>query len=335
MFKVKKNGDSTQLERQWKILSILSWENKGMTINQIYQRLAKNFGEEVSAKTIKRDLDDLTMIFPIYEEGEGKGTTYALEKYKIHDFIFSVQELFALFFAREIIRKYDMSEPGRLALNFLERIISYIPSIYDDYIDRLYRTFLIEKDIDSDKNVSVETLKMINDAIIYKKSIKMRYYSFTSNTETDREVDPYLIYEKEGHYYLTGFCKLHNEIRDFRISRMKEISVLNKSFEISPNFDRSKYYKYTWNILKGHTKYRVQIKFIGNAARLVKEYERYRADEIVENEDGSVIFVKVVSQLDEIKRWVLGFGCEAKVIGPDEFRDMINDEIIKMAKNKE
>ncbi|MCP2239404.1 helix-turn-helix transcriptional regulator [Thermoanaerobacterium thermosaccharolyticum] len=327
-----KNGDSTQLERQWKILSILSWENNGMTINQIYQRLAKNFGEEVSTKTIKRDLDDLTMVFPIYEEGEGRGTTYTLEKYKIHDFIFSVQELFALFFTREIIRKYDTSEIGKMALNFIERIISYIPSIYDDYIDRLYRTFLIQKDIDSDKNVTLDMLETINDAIIYKKSIKMRYYSFTSDTETEREVDPYLIYEKEGHYYLTGFCKLHNEIRDFRISRIKKIKLLDKSFEISPNFDKSKYYKYTWNILKGSTKYRVQIRFVGNAARLVKEYEGYRADEIVENNDGSILFIKVVSQLDEIKRWVLGFGCEAEVISPDVFKDMVNGEIIKMAK---
>lgn len=326
-----KNSDSTQLERQWKILSILSWENKGVTINQIYNRIAKNFGEKVSPKTIKRDLDDLTMVFPIYEDGEGRGTTYALEKYKIEDFVFSVQELFSLFFIREIIRKYDTSEPGKLALQLIERIISYIPSIYDDYIDRLYKTFLVQKDIDSDTNVTVETLKMINDAIVEKKCIKIRYYSFTSDSETVREVNPYIMYEKDGHYYLTGFCKLHNEIRDFRISRMKEIEVLNKSFEILPEFDKTKYYKYTWNILKGSTRYKIEIKFTGNAARLVKEYDRYRADDLIENEDGSIIFIKTVSQLDEIKRWVLGFGSDAEILGPQEFKDMIYNEIIKMA----
>ncbi|MDI6603619.1 helix-turn-helix transcriptional regulator [Aceticella autotrophica] len=326
-----KNGGSTQIERQWRILSILSWENKGMSINQIYSRLTKSFGEEVSLKTIKRDIDELSLIFPISEEGEGRGIKYKLEKYKIDNIIFSVYELFSLYFIREIIRKYASSELGEIAFKLIERIISFIPSLYNDYIDRLCKAFLIQKDINTDIDVKVDDLKIIEEAILDKKRIKIRYYSFTSDSVSDREVDPYMIYMRNGYYYLTGFCKMHNEIRDFRISRIKDIKILTDTFEISHSFDRVKYYMYSWDVLKGDKKYLVKIKFIGNAARLVKEFDRCRADEIIEKDDGSLLFIKTISQFDEIKRWILGYGSEAEVIEPIELKDIIKKEIIKMA----
>lgn len=326
-----RSGDFTQLERQWKILSILSWEPNGLSINQINNRLNRLFGEEVSAKTIKRDIDDLTLAFTISEDGNGKSVIYKLEKFEINKFVVSVEELFSLYFIREIIRKYDESGPGKAALQLIEKMISYLPSIYNEYIDKLYKTFLIQSDINADKNVDKDEIETINKAIIDKKSIRMRYYSFTSNTEMVREVDPYLMYEKDGHYYLTGFCKLHNEVRDFRISRIKKMKILNKSFEISKKFDINKYYEYTWNILKGHETFKVEIKFGGLAARLVREYDKYKADDIIDNGDGSITFIKTVSQLDEIKRWVLGLGSDAQVIEPKIFKDMVNNEILKMA----
>lgn len=106
--------------------------------------------------------------------------------------------------------------------------------------------------------------------------------------------------------------------------------MLDESFEVSENFDRTKYNKYTWNILKGEELVTVKVLFKGDAARLVKEYERHRADRIVDNGDGSIIFEKKVSSYKEIMRWILGYGSQAKVLEPPALISVIQKEISAM-----
>ena len=42
-----------------------------------------------------------------------------------------------------------------------------------------------------------------------------------------------------------------------------------------------------------------------------------------------------LSELVEVKTWVLGFGGAARVIAPDELREMVREEVVVMMRNCE
>jgi len=323
-----KSVDSTQVERQWKILTILSWEKNWLSISDICEKLEVQFGEKVNRRTVQRDIDALSLVFPISEQQGSKGTVYALDSLKMDNIMMSFNELVSLYFLRENLKNHR-DELGKTAYQLIDKIIKYLPAVYQDFIERLYRGFMVESNKKSDQ-VSMDVIDTLYKAISEKKTVRMKYYSFSSDKVTYREVDPYIIYYKDGYYYLAGFCRVHNDIRDFRVSRIMDVAILDKSFVVSKDFDRNKYNKYAWNILKGGGLATVKVLFKGNAARLVKEYERHRADSIVENEDGSVVFEKKVSSYEEIMRWILGYGSEAVVIEPRELACSIVEEINAM-----
>lgn len=322
--------ESTQIERQWKILTILSWEKDWLSVSDISEKLAVQFGEIVNKRTIKRDIDNLSLIFPICEdENPSKGTVYMLDGFKMENVILNFDELLSLYFIRESVKNFR-DDLGKTAYQLIDRMIRSLPSVYQDFIERLYKGFVVEENKNIDNEVSMDLINTLYRAISEKRSVKMKYYSFSSNRISYREVDPYIIYHKDGYFYLAGFCKVHNDIRDFRISRILEIEILDKNFEVSEKFDRNKYNNYVWNILKGEEVVTVKVLFKGDAARLVKEYERHRADRIVDNGDGNIIFEKKVSSYEEIMRWILGYGSQARVLEPPALIDAIQKEISAM-----
>ena len=59
----------------------------------------------------------------------------------------------------------------------------------------------------------------------------------------------------------------------------------------------------------------------------------HESQQLDEHSDGSTILHMTVSGLNEVKRWVLGFGCHAEVLAPVELRQEIQKEITTMLDN--
>jgi predicted DNA-binding transcriptional regulator YafY len=57
----------------------------------------------------------------------------------------------------------------------------------------------------------------------------------TSNAsiQTVREVDPYSLTRLADDWYLTAYCHLRQAVRVFRLTRMQQLTVLERTFEHS------------------------------------------------------------------------------------------------------
>ncbi len=100
---------------------------------------------------------------------------------------------------------------------------------------------------------------LIEQSILSKKSLEIKYESLKTE-RTTRRVDPYSLTFRKHAWYLIGFCHLRTQIRIFRLSRIKRISLLDKSFEIDPGFSLSTFFKDSWEIYQGEP-VTVKIKF--------------------------------------------------------------------------
>lgn len=321
-------GDLREIERQLLLITFLSQRKEGFTVEEI-KNWFHSMGIEVSTRTIRRDMDALSEAHvPVCEDGEGRDTRYFINKYTLKDVTFSVSEILGLYFLRELIKPIKTVELADDAYTLIDRMIASIPEINRTYIDRIKDTFKIDSGyLIPDEKTDMNLLETLQNAVEDKNSVDMVYYSYSSNYTGRRIVDPYLVYFRDGNYYLVGYCHNDEGIREFKLTRIRDLKVTNNTFEYRNGFNFDEYRRYSFDRLRGEGHYLVKIRFAGEAARYVKEFERYRADEIVEEGNGEIIFIKEVSMLNEIKRWVLGYGSGALVLEPEELVEEIKNEI--------
>lgn len=321
--------DTPQIERQLYILQLLAKSRTGFTSDEIRSKLMR-MGIEVSKKTVDRDIDSLSIGFGIYEETRNGKTYYIADKIKINDIAFDFSELLSLYFIRELLRAYKGIDVGRTANELIEKIISSVPSINKEYLHGLEDMVKVSlPDVIEEKELDHEVLEKIEDGIINHRSIDIKYYSFNKNEVTERRVDPYLVDIDEGCYHLIGFCHMRESIRDFRISRIKDISLTCESF-MKPEGFYEKFKQLKFDKLSGSRMTTIKVRFKGYAARYVKEYEKRKADKIVQNEDGTITFIREAALTEDLSRWVLGYGDEAEVLEPAELKEMIKETVENM-----
>jgi len=67
-------------------------------------------------------------------------------------------------------------------------------------------------------------------ALYLKNIIEIRYYSPLANQTTVRRIEPVSLGFYENHWHLIAYCRLRNAYRDFRIDRIKNLSITDQSF---------------------------------------------------------------------------------------------------------
>ncbi|MCI9535809.1 MAG: YafY family transcriptional regulator [Lachnospiraceae bacterium] len=201
------------------IMTLLNKERIGA------QELADMF--EVSPRTIYRDIDAINMAgIPIRSISGVGGGFEIMPEYKIDKNVFSTADLLAILMGLSNLSNMIQSDE---LVNVLAKIKSFIP------VDRA-------KDIEIKKNqINIDLsswsgnrniqpyLQMIKTAIEDYKQISFGYIAHHGN-KTVRTVEPYQLVLKSSHWYFYGYCYHRNAYRLFRLSRMSELQIEQKTF---------------------------------------------------------------------------------------------------------
>ncbi len=83
---------------------------------------------------------------------------------------------------------------------------------------------------------------MIQKAITNNIVVQIKYHSFYKNEITLRAIEPLGIYFTEKAWVVVAFCKLRDEIREFRLDRVLEIRFTSQTFDYEDEFNLSNYF---------------------------------------------------------------------------------------------
>ena len=157
----------------------------------------------------------------------------------------------------------------------------------------------------------------------------MQYFTASRNAESERIIDPYLLHVYRGtNPYLIGFCHLRQAIRWFRVDRIQSLQILKTKFTRDPNFNAKEHLDKIFQAEVGEGKpVTVAIWFDAPTAPYIKERRWHSTQQIEEHSDGSVTLRMVVTGLNDLKRWVLGYGKGAIVKEPSELVQLVRNEI--------
>jgi len=273
------------------------------------KELAEHF--EVSTRTIYRDVDAISMAgIPIYAEKGNNGGISLLPNFVLNNLIFNEKE------QKEIMSAIQGLSQAQAA--GIDPILQKLSAIFN-------RTAVNWLEIDfaywgHDKGYMWGDFKT---AILERRIVEFDYHS-TYGEKTHRSIEPIQLWFKFRAWYLKGFCLTRQDIRTFKLTRVKNLVVTDEFFEERDFLD------ITSPNPTEHQQPNIQLRLKIDSEMAYRVLDEFASDDIQQEPDGS--FIVTVNCRDDswVHNLVLSFGEHIEVIEPAHIRSIIQKKAHKI-----
>lgn len=318
---------SRRLERLLHIDAFLRYQQR-----QTSDTLAEAL--EVSERTIRKDLAFLRDRYhaPL-EFTKKEGWHYTDSQWRLPSVSLSKGELFALTLGARMLEAYVGSPYEGELRSSIQRLANRLPEKIRINLEQLADERIVFRTGAKMMNLNPQVWEELERACHHSQKVWICYYAASKNEESERVIDPYLIDIYRGsNPYVIAFCNKRQDFRDFRIDRIKELKILEESFNRDPSFNPEEYLASRFQYERGNQSFSVAIWFDPATAPFIRERRWHPTQDIEEHPDGSLTLQMEVPGLNDIKRWVLGYGKGAVVKAPPELVELMKGEVEAMQK---
>ncbi|WP_240628523.1 helix-turn-helix transcriptional regulator [Bacillus salacetis] len=317
-------------ERLLKLMEILreyTDEEHELSYEELMDRFRLSYGPgmKVNKISLKDDIDHLIASgfdVTINQEKEG------LPKYYSHQYrLFELYELRMLIDAVVSARFITKNETRNLI-----RKIKKLTSIHQAKL--LQNELLIDSSVKSESPMVRLAIHVLHQAVAEKKVIAFQYgrYNVDKEFTLSRNGGKYLVKPlaltwTNDFYYLIACFMEADEIRHYRIDRIRNVEVTTESFKYDP-FDVSRYVQSTFHMFAGSEQW-IKICFRNELINVM--LDKF-GKEVDIQKDGESHFILTTKARDSagLASWILNWGSQAKVISPPSLVEKIKSEIASM-----
>jgi predicted DNA-binding transcriptional regulator YafY len=214
-----------QLERQWSIINTLCRRQRTTA-----DELAAEY--HVSERTIRRDLDKLSRVFPLVDHMDGRHKYWSMvDGFKnVPPIIFCPTELYAIQEGTRFLR--SVGEP--FLRPTLESISHKIKATYNsskvESLENLRKIFTVNLSGAKDYSKQREFLSRLFTATAEQRRVEIGYQGLKDTRAQRRSVDPYKLWYRDGTIYLVGFCHMRKDARVFAVDRITLVDFTRSLF---------------------------------------------------------------------------------------------------------
>ncbi len=319
--------DTEKLIRQLSLISFLMAERRPVSALEIRQDV-EGYAQMTSDEAFNRrfyadraELSSLGIELKIDKQSEGsyEAETYTLppENFYLPSIEFTDQELGGLRTALTLLDgEFAYAEPLRLALQQLSWGKPSPLAAPEQQSVKLAMT------AGAGGRELSQRLSKVETAIFRRKTILFDYYTLGRDDEGKRKVDPYHLLFRGGQFYLVGYAHEREDIRVFRLSRMRgKVGYSSKAehdFQRPEDFDPRTYAtRADWQL--GETRGTARIWLSDRIDWLVRRHLGPDVGTVEEADDGDgVVFATDYGDSRQLISWVLGLGERARILDPPE-----------------
>jgi proteasome accessory factor B len=178
-------------------------------------------------------------------------------------------------------------------------------------------------------------LEVLSGAVAAKKRVHLVYAGAERRGTTERDVDPYGLYQRGGAWFLAGFCRLRQGIRSFHLGRIVSVEV-NAAAPRTPDFEVRKGFalaelatRESWEF-QVHAPVRCRVRIDGQASPEERESFGPRAT-WKEVDGGAVVEVEATNQ-EALLRHVLSHGDRAEILAPKALREKARKALVALSR---
>lgn len=264
----------------------------------------------VSPRTIYRDIETLSLAgIPIYSKQGNEGGFYLDENYKLSSVLFSDTEKKTLLeLSQSISSSYHHPK-----MEELSQKIAYMIKNQDNS-----SPYFFDLSLWKSQNYSLERIEQTID-----KSQVMSFDYVRYDGQTNRRVvEPINLVYKSYHWYLYAYCRLREDTRLFRLSRIRQIEYLDETYDKTNRscLDKEKLEEFFNDLSKQINMISVELHF--DYCAKAKVYDSFLEKDMIETSE-CLIVKKSMPDEEWLVEMLLGFGENVKVISPNSLQEKI------------
>jgi len=267
---------------------------------------------EVSQRTIYRDIEALCEAgIPIYaSKGKGGGISL-VDGFVLNKSVLSEED------RRDIIAALQglnaTSYPGA------DHVLSKLGALFGTE-----HTNWIEIDFSDWSNTQQQKFISIRDAVTGRHPLRFDYYS-SYGQKTSRIAEPLQMWFKSNTWYLRAYCRQKQDVRIFKLTRMRNIEVLDETFEQKPGHLADPLQTAAQTPAPDIVDIRLKI----DASLSYRVYDEFDEDRIEPLENGDFVANVSFPEDEWVYGYLLSFGSCAEVLSPESVRNNIKARLEK------
>jgi predicted DNA-binding transcriptional regulator YafY len=310
-----------QLARQWQLIQRLAKSHAGVSLDELASELG------CVRRTVYRDLDALMFAgFPVMsEKREGRVYYRFLDSFRLGNVPFTPDEILALAFSEDLLRTLEGTVFHESIQSALAKIRSGLGPELSDFLGRLSTSFRVLPGPHKNYARFRDVIQTLNDAVLGRKTVRMRYRTSRTGAVATRKLDPYRIWYRSGGLYVVGFDHKSGEVRTFAVDRIRALDAIEDRFEPLADFDFDAYIGSSFGVIAEPAS-RVRIRFERRWTTYVEERTWHPSQTLERGSDGTLLLSMDVGGVADLRTWVLSFGSGAEVLEPESLRaDVIRE----------
>jgi proteasome accessory factor C len=169
-----------------------------------------------------------------------------------------------------------------------------------------------------------DVARIVNDAIGKQRVLAIHYYKENEDEFTKREIEPYRLANGPEGWYVASYDRKREDIRHFRLDRIKEASPMKESYEPRPEFDDIAALEGGW--LSGENVPAADVARVWVSPERAR-WAREEHTVIEELADGAIVIEVPFGSRDWLLREILKGAGDFVVLEPEDARESIRAEL--------
>jgi len=268
-------------------------------------------------------------IFPISYEQRDRGKRFwklAHDVVKSETLQLTMTEMLSLFLSRQLLLPLSGTQFGDGLATAIQKIRALLPTRALRYFEGLDESFFIKNPASHDYSGQDKQIRILNEAILNRKAVKVVYHSASKGRDVISEFHPYGMVLLHASLYCIGYLACYEEVRTLKVSRIKGLTRMGKTFDKPEDFSLAGHFQGAFGVFQAGKKQKIRVEFAGWAATNVRETRWHPSQKLIKDDGEKVVATFELGDTVEFKRWILGFGRYAAVAHPKSLADEIRRE---------
>lgn len=278
------------------------------------KELAEKFG--VSVRTILRDVEAINLAgIPIVTHQGANGGIGIAEGYRLDRSVLNENEMAAIITTLKGVSR-TMPDSGHEIL--VEKIKNTLPSPQLQTLNSKVNQLIIDLSPWGGNHFLKEMIAKIRKAIENLNELEFEYMN-AAGRRTSRRVEPYSLILKGQKWYLYAWCHYRQDFRLFKLSRIKELLIVDTSY--SPREASLDQLPWEQEWQKPENMISLELAFEKEMEGIIDE--SWFGGEITRGQDGRLIVKTLLPENDWLYGFLLSFGAGVEVINPPHIRKIL------------
>jgi len=323
------NSTRSTLSRQWQLLKLLPSRGPGLTAAQL-TKLLDGEGHEINKRTVERDLQELSRLFPLQCNDRGKpygwhwrpGAQLELPGIELSEALSlalledTLKAVLPLSLRRGLEPRFQQARSKLEALAEENATARWVDKVASVQPQMSLQT----------PDVNVALLERIQLGLLEEQQLRCRYYAAHQDKERELILNPLALVQRGSTTYLIATAEPYSDIRQYALHRFREVQVLDMPLTRAEGFSLQAYLDSDALQFGAQEPVRLQAWVSDTLARMIRETPLSPDMTLEPGEEGFCLQATVRDSW-QLRWWLLQQGENICVQAPAALREAMRETL--------